>query len=373
MPEIVGKWGPALPLKIKGKSWPSIEFTKIVKNDFNPELSFAKAVACSRDGTMVVIGTGYLNETIPVGATTPWLFSNIGLVNLTEMWNEVNQIQPASAMDIDAYSVAMSVDGTTLLMGCLDVDNQGSQVPGKVCHFLRVNDAWVEQTEFPDPVTFSLPGVTDKKLNFGTGVALNTTAEHVLITAAGQSSDSVADTAVYYYVRVNGTDWDLKQVFQSEDDTEDGSFGASVAMNGAGTLALFGSKDEVAGSFCVYTRAGDVWSKQQRIVASGSQIGGAFGTAIALSNDGTLALVGAPLETVVKNGVSYGQAGVVYVYKRNELGTWLKMDRLVPEIPTAGMRFGVSIATNEFGNLAYVGSMEMRDNIMERGSLSLLI
>ena len=120
-----------------------------------------------------------------------------------------------------------------------------------------------------------------------------------------------------------------------------GDFGYSVAVSGNGSTVIVGTPFESndAGSATVYSLASNgFWTKEARLVGNcvavcggpsgtGEYGAGEFGESVALSNDGTVALIGAPLdnETIpsyVGNPPLYSvKEGAAWVFTQSA-GTW---------------------------------------------------
>ena len=131
----------------------------------------------------------------------------------------------------------------------------------------------------------------------------------------------------------------------------EGGFGDSVAMSADGTTALVGGRSGKGGSAWVFTRSGSIWTQQgERLTGAGEQPEGEFGWRVALSADGNTALVGAPAEN--------GNVGGAWVFRRSG-STWTQQG---PELTGAGEtgagRFGVSVALSADGNTALIGAEE---------------
>jgi len=77
-----------------------------------------------------------------------------------------------------------------------------------------------------------------------------------------------------------------------------------------------------------------------------------LGSSVAISADGSTALVGAPGRTV--NGLA--DAGAAEVYVRNNSGGWDWSKELTEPAPAAGDRFGASVALNGDGTTGVVGA-----------------
>ena len=104
------------------------------------------------------------------------------------------------------------------------------------------------------------------------------------------------------------------------------TFGSSVALSGDGTAALIGALYKTvggkafAGAAYAYTRSGRTWTQRQELTAFHPAAGDNFGSSVALSGDGTAALVGADNKTVGGNvwvGAAYAFTGSGTRHGRN--------------------------------------------------------
>ena len=91
------------------------------------------------------------------------------------------------------------------------------------------------------------------------------------------------------------------------------------------------------------------WTQQQKLVASNSD-GSLQGTSVALSADGSTAIVGAPLEPDTTNS---GAAGAGWVFSQSN-GSWTVQQKLVGS-ESAGSNQGTSVALSADGSTAMVG------------------
>ena len=97
---------------------------------------------------------------------------------------------------------------------------------------------------------------------------------------------------------------------------EEGKFGFSVALSPEGTTALIGgpADNEGAGAAWVFTRTSGVWTQQGEKLTGGGEGGaGAFGTSVALSAEGNTAVIGAPADNE--------GTGAAWVFTRTS-GVW---------------------------------------------------
>ena len=121
-----------------------------------------------------------------------------------------------------------------------------------------------------------------------------------------------------------------------------GGFDNHVSING-NTAVLYSG----AGVY-VYTRSGELWSKQAVLVPSdGVPVMGFSRTSVAF--DGDTVVIGGSAATINSNA----NQGAAYVFVRNDT-TWSEQQRLIASDGASGDQFGLSVAIN--GNSIIVGA-----------------
>jgi hypothetical protein len=131
--------------------------------------------------------------------------------------------------------------------------------------------------------------------------------------------------------------------------------GVSVAISADGTTAIVGGYGDngLTGAAWVFTRSGGVWSQQgSKLVGSDAVRAALQGVSVAISADGTTAIVGGPLD-------SYN-FGATWVFTRSG-GVWSQQgSKLVGTGAVGAALQGVSVAISADGTTAIVGGW--RDN-----------
>ena len=171
--------------------------------------------------------------------------------------------------------------------------------------------------------------------HFGWSVALSADGSTAVI---GGTSD-VAKGAAWVFAR-SGSAWAQQG---GRLTAPDGSFtfGHSVALSADGSTALIGGNlNSITGGAWVFTRSGSTWAQQ-----GGTLTGPAnFGDSVALSADGSTALIGDP--------ENYPRRGAVWVFARSG-SAWAQQGGTL----TGDNRFGQSVALSADGNTALVGDI----------------
>jgi hypothetical protein len=129
-----------------------------------------------------------------------------------------------------------------------------------------------------------------------------------------------------------------------------GGQGISVALSADGSTAIVGGPydNKNTGAVWVYTRSGTVWTQQgSKLVGTGAVGRGGQGVSVALSADGNTAIVGGPHDS------STTGAAWVYTYSG---GIWTQQGgKLVGTGAAGSAGQGVSVALSADGNTAIVG------------------
>jgi hypothetical protein len=164
------------------------------------------------------------------------------------------------------------------------------------------------------------------------------------------------DAALQRQLRTGNT-WSRQHELTSGDGAANDCFGCSLALSADGTTALIGAYaktvggNEGQGVVYVFSRSGGIWSLQRELVASDSAVNDNFGWSVALSANGNTALVGAHFKTV---GMHL-QQGVAYVFTRSG-SSWSQQRELVASDGATMDFFGWSVALSANGNTALVGA-----------------
>ena len=217
---------------------------------------------------------------------------------------------------------------------------------------------------------------------FGTAVAVSADGNTALV---GAPQDGGSSGAVFVFARHDGT-WSQTArlvgnctancAHEGTGEVGTGLFGGSVALSDDGTVALIGAGNDAsdAGAAWVFTQAGGTWTQQgAKLVGdctsscgsegTGETGTGSFGDAVALSGNGTTAVIGAPNDNTA--------AGGAWVFTPSD-GTWhQKGSELVGDCAAnctnegtgevnggefGGGAFGYSVASSADGSTILVGA-----------------
>lgn len=192
--------------------------------------------------------------------------------------------------------------------------------------------------------------------NFGGhAVAASSDGNTVLIGAPWDSVNGVQDAGkAFLYTFSNGA-WTITHTFDDPDVTAPDIFGSAVALSTDGTIALIGTRggsaDNLLGKAYLYALINGTWVQTHVFDNPDPTNSSTFGTSgVALSGDGNTVLV-----ADTGTGVSFSDEGEVYVFTQNN-GSW----SLVASIPDPNAQhednFGSSLAINSTGTVFLVSS-----------------
>jgi len=251
-------------------------------------------------------------------------------------------------LDYLGFAIAFSADASFALASALLADTTAID-SGSARVFVRTGTTWTEQATLR-----AADAATDDY--FGCAVALSADGSRALVgvrqdrTTAGYRAGSAR-----VFSRV-GTTWTEEATLLSPDAIAGDGLGWSVALSGDGSLALVGAPDDstgggsMAGTARVFVRTGTTWAHQATLVASDGRARDAFGYSVSLSTDGTRALVGVRLDDTAAGT----DAGSARVFLRS--GTsWNEEASLIPA-GTSGDDAGRSVSLSGDGTRALVGA-----------------
>ncbi len=249
----------------------------------------------------------------------------------------------------EGYSVAVSADGNTLVVGGPPRDVHASD-PGQVWVFIRSGGAWSQQAGPLVGSGFVYDGING--IRQGYSVALSGDGNTLAIGGPGDNS---TNGAVWIFTR-SGGNW-VQQGVKLTGTIAGSQLGWSVALSSDGNTLIagapFGSVASGGGAF-VYTRSNGTWTAQARLVGTNYIAGPAQGWSVGLSADGNTAIVGGPGDDphACQSGCGIGAA---WVFTRTG-NTWTQQgSKLVGTGYVGDSRQGTSVALSGDGNAAIVG------------------
>jgi hypothetical protein len=327
--------------------WP--EHQKIQASDKSPLDEFGYSVAISSDGNTVIVGARY-EGTYYAGAAYIFTWSET-----SSSWSEEKiQASDKQAGDYFGTSIAISGDGNTAIVGAYQEDavvgtnTLSASGAAYIFTWSETSSSWSEQQKIQ---------ASDKQAydQFGESVAISSDGNTAIVGASHEDTGGGNAGAAYIFTwSETSSSWSEQQKIQASDKQAYDYFGGSVSISGDGNTVIVGARYEdskfwsESGAAYIFTwsETSSNWSEQQKIQASDNQQGDHFGYSVAISGDGNTAIVGARGE---------GGTGAAYIFTWS--GTsWDEQDIIHASDKQAGDGFGNSVSISEDGNTAIVGA-----------------
>lgn len=331
---------------------------KLTASDGAADDLFGWSVALSANGTTALISSRSKNSYR--GAVYVYTRSETG-VDFSETQKLLSSdIAPS---DLFGYSVALSDDGNTALIGAIGKRIGSNDYQGAAYVFIR---SGVGANFSESQRLIASDGAASN--HFGDAVALSGDGNTALISADSKTiGANFGQGAVYVFTRSGGgTNFSELQRLTASDGAYNDRFGYAVDLSSDGTTALIsanwkkiGSNDSQGAAY-IFTR-GSVeanFIELQRLTASDGAKNDDFGDSVALSGDGNTALIGARSKDI---GSATNQ-GAAYLFTRIGSGTnFSETQRLTAINGRYDDLFGWSVTLSSDGNTALIGAFSNSD------------
>lgn len=307
----------------------------------------------------------------------------------------------AEAGDMFGTSVALSADGSRLVVGALNEDSSATGVGGNQADngapesgaayvFVRSGTTWTQEAYIKASNTGSL-SATEGDF-FGASVSISGDGTRIVVGAYGEQSNGTGidsnqsdnslrqSGAAYVFVR-SGTTWSQESYVKASNTGANDCFGRVVTISADGTHFAVSADGEssnatginqnqaddsafAAGAVYVFARVGTSWSQEAYVKPSNTSLLDDFGSALALSADGSTLAVGAMMEQSSATGINGNgdqktaaqlYSGAAYVFVRSGT-TWTQEAYVKASNTWEGAYFGSSVALSADGGRLIVGA-----------------
>ena len=328
---------------------------ELIGNDIDGEAAYDKSgysVSLSSDGTIVAIGA-------PKNDGNGSVSGHVRVFRYTDSsWNQIGADIDGEALgDESGYSVSLSSDGTTVAIGAMNNDGNGTS-SGHVRVYRYDNLSWKQ-----------LGGDIDGESGFnysGRSVSLSSDGNIVAIGADGNSDNGVdsGHVRVYQYIDSNNS-WSQ---LGSDINGEKGDWsGYSVSLSSDGKKVAIGSIYDLIddiGKVRVYhyVDSNNSWDPLGSDII-GEAAYDEYGYSVDLSSNGLTVAIGAPFNDGA-NGIDSGQVRV-YQYSGS---SWQQLGSDI-DGESANDELGYSVSLSSDGALLAVGAIGSDTNGSRSGSV----
>ena len=326
---------------------------------------YGRSLAISKDGNFALVGAP-LDSTSSVNQGVVYVYQK-----QDDRWIYKRKLYAPDGIDDDRFgtSVSLNSDGTVAAIGAqYHAPNSGLTKNGTVYIWTRSGDSW----SFRDSVSGE-----DGSDYLGSSVSLNSTGTIMAVGALGVDGPSNQNnyTGAVYIFSIDQTTYAINQLAVLYDPNMDGtsSYGYGVSLSGDGSKLLVSSITRTvngvkSGNVSYFTHSGSDfgagWAYQSSFIPFDPIENHRFGTALAISDNGNYAWVGAYGD----KDVGYDYAGAIYLFSRSG-STWTQSQKIVASDAetTRGDNFGNAIALNGAIDYMLVGAPRAYGNKEEQG------
>jgi len=307
---------------------------------------FGFAVALSYDGSTAIVGAPYdESHGTDTGAFT--LYTRSG--STWTYQTKISQIDFASqANGYLGWSVALSNDGNTALIGRPGFNTSGNTARGDAHVFTRTGSSWNKQAT----LVHSSGAANDQ---FGYSVALSSDGNTAIVGAPYDNIGVVGQQGSATVFTRSGTTWTQQQTITQTGGKSADYFGLSVALSGDGNTCLVGVpygdsfSNNGTGEVVFFTRSSEVWSEQQTLF--GDTNAGLLGWSVGLSENGNIAIAGASEEDI--DGVGVAGSATIYIRLGN---VWSRLSKITNTNKVSLGQAGRGVDLSATGSIAIMGT-----------------
>lgn len=305
-----------------GSGWQDYAWTQQARLGPSPAFPGAwmgYSVALSADGNTLVAGAPAYDDTV-ADSGCAYVYTRSGLT-----WTPVALLKHPDPVlnDFEGRLVAISGDGNYIATASEQTNYASKTRVGSVWLYAKVGGVWTYQTR----LNIDAPETNDE---FGFSMALSTDGSVLLVGARLRSTDGASAGRAFIYTR-SGSTWSLQT--QIPGTIANGQLGSSVSMRGNGTVLAvgnsgLGNNGTTAGAVQIYSFSGSTVTLTATLYDTRGGYLDYFGSALALSEDKSLALIGA------YGDHNYG-GSVTFVAK--DLNGWIQQQKFSPiDAPKSG-------------------------------------
>jgi hypothetical protein len=302
---------------------------------------FGFSIAIDADGSVVLAGAYAHEVTIP--SLPPG--QNMPTSGAVYTFGLSGKLVPGDegANDMAGWAVAISATGHTAVVGAIGHTVGGDANAGAAYVFIRPGTSYVPLAE----LTAAHPAMND---SFGQSLAISANGREILVGAPGNKNQT---GSAFVFLR-HGKNFTQTQELTASEGGAGYHFGFSVALDANGDVALIGARDhgqDDSGEAYIFDMSAGTYTQKSILMGKDTGSGDQFGASVALSDDGTIALAGAPLHKVG----SVNMAGAAYLFTGSGRNYKQKAE-LTAKDGAFNDGFGTSVALSASGSTAVAGA-----------------
>jgi hypothetical protein len=215
----------------------AIKQQKLLASDPKMFDHFGWSVSISRDGNTIAVGAPFADQGTNSDQGAAYIFRRSG-----SKWIQQQRVTSTDGATFDrfAWSLSMSSDGNTMVVGAPYINISGKSEQGSAYVFVLYGGKWIQQQK----LTASDGSEGDR---FGSSVSISGDGNIIVIGAPLANIDNKSDQgSSYLFVRSKEL-WIEQQKMSAFDGYVDDHFGQSVSVNSSGNVVVSSAHDKNIG------------------------------------------------------------------------------------------------------------------------------
>ncbi len=271
-------------------------------------------------GEWMIVGAPYDYDAVRQGGSA-YVLRRVG-----PDWTHDAKLYGWDTAEYDHFGSAVAVAGDVVVIGVSGDDDSGTS-SGSAYVFRHVGGEWIEE----DKLLASDGADQD---SFGVDVAA--TNDRIVVGACWNDGGKGA----VYVFEWDGVAWAETAKLTAPDATRWHYFGSGVGV-AEDTILVGAYGADGSGAAYVFTYDGMAWTQSAKLTPV-TETEDRFGMFVALNEEGTTAVVGAPRDDTACPGDEYCDSGALYVFATDpaRTGPWQEVAKLVPAHSNEGDELG---------------------------------
>ena len=240
---------------------------------------------------------------------------------------ESGSVVPSGADSGDHFAWSLDTDGDYTVIGAYSDDDEGFNA-GAAYVFVRTGNSWIVQQKLV---------ATDADVEDWFGYSVGISGDYVIIGAPYDDATGTDAGAAYVFSR-SGDSWTQQSKLIAPDGAGSDFMGISVDISGDYCIVGASEDDgefDNSGSAYIFRRSMVIWLLHEKLTASDAGLEDQFGVAVAI--DGSYCVIGALNDDDIDDN-----SGAAYVFHRSG-NDWQEQAKLKASNAVSGDRFGGSV------------------------------
>jgi hypothetical protein len=295
---------------------------------------YLQSIAISSDGNTLLVGAAGVDTYPYTNNGAVYVFTRSGGV-----WIEQAKLLASDRADNDSFgfSVALSSDGNTAIVGAPYEDTSPEVDSGAAYVFTRSSGVWTQQAKLTPTTNY-----TNRYAGYSVALSPNGNTAYVGAPSGGGVS-VVGEVCIFTR---SGVSWSGQvSSLTASDSSGDDFFGFYIRVSSDGTTLVISNSAGNVNSY-IFSGSGTSWTEIQKVVSDFNDV-----TNAALSSDGSVILFNIPQYSRYI-GNAYTFFGAVYVYIRSggAGGSYSLQEILTASDSTGTTGSGLTASADNYGN-----------------------